>query len=134
MNHFHIAIALVWRDDKILVTQRRPDADHLPDLWEFPGGKCHANETPEHCAIREVAEETGLPVRVTTPRTAITYDYPERSVTLHPFDCEVTDDTQAQPLECAAVRWLLPADLHIDEFPSANIGLIEEIKAEHGAK
>ena len=36
-----IALALIQHptDGTVLIAQRLPDA-HLPDLWEFPGGKC----------------------------------------------------------------------------------------------
>jgi mutator protein MutT len=129
MQHFHIAIALVWRTDKVLVTQRKADAEHLPGLWEFPGGKCEEGESPEACVVREVREETGLTVRIKFRRAPVTYDYPGRCVTLHPFDCEPINDTEAQALESAAVRWLAPSNLRIEDFPSANIGLIEELQS-----
>ena len=29
-------------------------------LWDLPKGKLSENESPEHCAVREIAEETGL--------------------------------------------------------------------------
>jgi 8-oxo-dGTP pyrophosphatase MutT (NUDIX family) len=29
-------------------------------LWDLPKGKLSENEIPEHCAVREIAEETGL--------------------------------------------------------------------------
>jgi 8-oxo-dGTP diphosphatase len=35
---------------------------HRPryDDWSFPKGKCEPGESDEHCALREVQEETGL--------------------------------------------------------------------------
>ena len=29
-------------------------------LWDLPKGKLSEDEAPEHCAVREIAEETGL--------------------------------------------------------------------------
>ncbi len=33
-------------------------------LWDLPGGFCNPDETPEACAVRELAEETGCVIRV----------------------------------------------------------------------
>lgn len=33
------------------------------DEWELPGGRLEADETPEQCVAREIAEETGWRVR-----------------------------------------------------------------------
>jgi 8-oxo-dGTP diphosphatase len=46
---------LVVRDGKVLLVHR-PKYDD----WSFPKGKCDAGEADETCALREVAEETGL--------------------------------------------------------------------------
>jgi 8-oxo-dGTP diphosphatase len=46
---------LVVRDEKVLLVHR-PKYDD----WSFPKGKCEAGESDDACALREVAEETGL--------------------------------------------------------------------------
>lgn len=35
---------------------------YLPGHWDFPKGKLEVNEAPEHAALRELHEETGLQV------------------------------------------------------------------------
>ena len=122
-----IAIALIWRDGKVLCARRHDDAEHLAGLWEFPGGKCSINETLEDCAHREVREEIGIEVRVISKRAVITHDYQVRIVTLHPFDCEIVDG-EPQPLGNAEIKWIAPHELKIEDFPIANATLIEELK------
>jgi mutator protein MutT len=129
MQHFHIAIALIWQGKNVLVSRRRADADHLPSLWEFPGGKCDDGETPQQCCIREAREELGVEVRIISQRETIEYSYPQRRVTLHPFDCEILSG-EPQPLGSAELKWLVPQEFKTDEFPAANKTLIERMKIE----
>ena len=126
--HLHIAIALIWRDGKVLCARRRADAEHLPNVWEFPGGKSEADETLDDCVRREVREEIGVEVRVIGARATITHDYEVRTVTLHPFDCAIVEG-EPQALGNAELRWLAPGELNGEEFPAANAALIEELKS-----
>ncbi|MEW6596756.1 MAG: 8-oxo-dGTP diphosphatase MutT [Pseudomonadota bacterium] len=53
------AAALVDVDGRVLICQR-PEGKQLAGLWEFPGGKLEAGETPEACLVRELEEELGI--------------------------------------------------------------------------
>ena len=56
-----VAAALVDVDGRVLIC-KRPAGKALAGLWEFPGGKVEAGETPEACLIRELDEELGITV------------------------------------------------------------------------
>ena len=53
------ACALVDADNRVLLA-RRPEGKSMAGLWEFPGGKLEAGETPEDALIRELREELGI--------------------------------------------------------------------------
>ena len=55
MSVVRAAGGLVLRDGKVLLVHR-PRYDD----WTFPKGKAEDGESDEECALREVAEETGL--------------------------------------------------------------------------
>ena len=55
------AVAMIDADGRVLIA-KRPRGKHLEGLWEFPGGKVDAGETPEACLIRELDEELGVKV------------------------------------------------------------------------
>jgi 8-oxo-dGTP diphosphatase len=120
-----VAIALVWRDGRLLVTQR-PRSAHLGGLWEFPGGKLGDGETPEACAVREVLEETAVECRALSRRTPVTHEYPDRAVTLWPVDC-AWQSGEAELREVTAARWLVPGELAPLRFPDANAPLLREL-------
>jgi 8-oxo-dGTP diphosphatase len=48
-----------------LVTYRRDESPSIPfpGCWDLPGGGREGDETPEQCALREVAEEFGIRLR-----------------------------------------------------------------------
>lgn len=64
--------ALVWREkggDLQVLLVHRPRYDD----WSFPKGKLESGESLCACAVREVAEETGVQVRLEQPLETIRY-------------------------------------------------------------
>src|SRR5712664_2029660 len=54
-----VAVALIDVDGRVLLAER-PAGKSMAGLWEFPGGKVHAGETPEAALIRELKEELAV--------------------------------------------------------------------------
>ncbi len=54
-----VAVALVAADGRVLLQQRRAGRA-FAGLWEFPGGKVEAGESPESALLREIDEELGV--------------------------------------------------------------------------
>jgi len=123
-----VAIALVWRGERLLVT-RRPAGVHLAGFWEFPGGKLAPGESPEACAEREVLEEVGIVARARGRRPRVEWEYPERRVTLHPVDCDWLEGEGAAR-EVAELRFVERHELATLEFPKANAGLVSALLTE----
>ena len=123
-----IALAIIRHphENVYLIARRRSDV-HLPDLWEFPGGKCLLGEDPAACAVREAREETGLTVTVVQAWPLIMHEYPEWIVTLHPFLCHA-DHVDAHPLSSSEVAWVAPAEFCRYTFPPANAPLLERLR------
>lgn len=54
-----VAAALIDREGRVLMQRRRLDSAH-GGLWEFPGGKVEAGESPESALLREIDEELAI--------------------------------------------------------------------------
>ena len=121
-----VSAALIFRDGQLLITQRHAKS-HLGGLWEFPGGKREAGETFEQCLVREIREELGVEISVGELFEEIRHDYPEKSVHLKFFICELISG-EPQPLDCAAVKWIDKAQFDAHEFPAADAQLLEKLK------
>jgi 8-oxo-dGTP diphosphatase len=124
-----IALALIWHEGEVLLSKRASTADHLPDVWEFPGGKAEADEKPQEAAIREAREEIGLEVEVVGTRQPIEWEYETRRVTLYPFDCRILGG-KLEALEVAAVKFVAPKDLEASDFPPANAALVALLRSD----
>jgi len=125
-----VAAALLFRDGKLLITQRHADA-HLGGLWEFPGGKREAGETFEACLARELREELGVEAAVEELVESLTHAYPDKTVHLKFYRCRWAQH-EPQPLGCAAFRWVRAVELQDYEFPAADARLLEKLRRETG--
>ena len=121
-----VAAALVFRDGKLLITQRHADA-HLGGLWEFPGGKREPNETFEACLTRELREELGIEVAVGELVESLTHAYPEKTVHLKFYRCRL-EKHEPQTLGCSAFKWVTAAELKDYAFPAADSRLLDRLR------
>ena len=79
--------------------------------WTLPKGTPNPDETIEETALREVAEETGLEVRIVAPVGAINYFFTQDGErihkTVHYFLMEATGGSlEAHDHEFDDVRWI----------------------------
>ena len=74
-QRLRVAAAVVWRGDRLLMTQRPPGGP-LGLSWEFPGGKIEEGESPEHALVREIHEELGVEATPLELLAVETHDYP----------------------------------------------------------
>jgi len=55
-----VVAAIIRKDGKFLIAQRKNDRTSESGRWEFPGGKVRVGEHPEDALIREIKEELGI--------------------------------------------------------------------------
>jgi 8-oxo-dGTP diphosphatase len=118
------ACALVDPDQRVLLTQR-PAGKPMAGLWEFPGGKLEAGETPEGSLIRELKEELGIAVKeeCLAPLSFASHRYEAFHLLMPLYICRRWEGI-ARPLEDQALKWVEPRRLRDYPMPAADIPLI----------
>lgn len=97
----------------------------LPLKWEFPGGKIETGESPEECLHRELREEMAISVEIGRELLPRTHHYPDFTVTLYPFVCQLTTAV-IELREHAAICWLAPAEVMSLDWAAADLPVIAD--------
>ncbi len=123
--HQKIAVGIIWKNNKILVSKRKSSA-MLGGLWEFPGGKINKNEAPENCVLREIKEELNIDVSVFQKVKTIKHAYSHFTIELTAYHCQYTRGIP-KALGCSDFKWILPSQISSLPFPKANHKLFNKI-------
>lgn len=121
---FVVACALVDADRRVLIA-RRPEGKQLAGLWEFPGGKVEAGETPEAALLRELKEELGIETKSAclAPLTFASHTYDDFHLMMPLYVCRKWQGV-VQNLEHADLKWVRPQKLRDFDMPPADLPLI----------
>lgn len=121
--------AIIRKQNKILIAQRKKDSWLEPNKWEFPGGKVEPHETFEDCLLREIREELGITIAVDKLFLKTTHTYlknnQEFPITLVVY---LTDwvEGEARNIECQDSRWVDSKELHTYDFVTADIPVLKK--------
>lgn len=118
------AVALIDVDGRVLLAQR-PEGKSMAGLWEFPGGKVEAGETPEAALIRELHEELGINTwqSCLAPLTFASHAYSDFHLLMPLFACRKWEGTP-QPREGQTLKWVHGNALKDYPMPAADVPLI----------
>lgn len=117
-------VAGVIRDKtgRILLARRTEGRD-LAGLWEFPGGKREAGETPEGALARELHEELGIEIDCGAPLIAVPQRYPHKRLRLDVRHIAQWRGT-VRGHEGQALAWVPPHALAAYAMPPADIPVV----------
>jgi 8-oxo-dGTP diphosphatase len=124
-----VVAAVIERDGKYLITQRRDEAV-LPGLWEFPGGKVEEGETDEAALHREVLGRIGVDVSVAHKLAERHHAYEKYDVHLTLYSCRLDAAPEArQPyaLRVKDVRWVSSGEFGQYQFPPADQATMDQL-------
>ena len=126
ISEYHIAVGIIWKNAKVLITQRKPEG-LLGGLWEFPGGKIKNGETPSRACIREIKEEVNLVVETEERIARIRHAYTHFKIVMDVFPCTFRKGRikLRGPVD---FKWIRLSEIDRFPFPGANRKFIPLIK------
>jgi 8-oxo-dGTP diphosphatase len=122
-----VVAAMLERDGRYLITQRRPTAT-LPLLWEFPGGKVEPGESDEAALARELREEMDIQVVVGERVVHVEHAYADYDVDFRVYRCTLTQG-EIKHIGVHDHRWVLQSELDRYEFPAADEKTMRQLLA-----
>jgi 8-oxo-dGTP diphosphatase len=130
MNHFNVAAGILCDAEGRILIAERLGGGPFQGLWEFPGGKIGANETPAQALSRELAEELGIEVTRCATFMNLRHEYEDRIVTIEFF---IVSDWVSEPVgrEGQALRWVPREKLDANELLPADVPVVEALQQQH---
>lgn len=124
-KQINVVGAVVVRDDTVLAAQRSAGMS-LPGMWEFPGGKVEAGETPQEALAREMNEELLCRVEIGEHVETTSHEYAFGVVTLTTYYATLIDG-EPQLTEHSEIRWIPASSLDSVEWAPADVPAVERI-------
>ena len=118
MKTLIVTAGVIFKQGKILVTQRKEDSPHEL-LWEFPGGKVEEGEEPREALRRELKEELDVEVEVGRMFDAVFHSYPEYPILLLVYRCWI-EKGSLKPMGCRDLQWVNLRELEKLVMPPAD--------------
>lgn len=107
---------------------KRPHGKHLGGLWEFPGGKVDAGETPQSALARELMEELGILVAVGDALEPVIWNYERGTIRLHPFHCRILEG-EPTAIEHEQLFWCPPSGFDTLQWADADLPILDQLRA-----
>lgn len=101
--------------DRGVLLQHRVSWSHFGDTWALPGGARHERESAHDAALREAAEEAGVPAAAITPRFQSVLDLDIWTYTTLVGDVTTPFEPVISDPESRALAWV-PLD-EVDRLP-----------------
>ncbi|MEM0906253.1 MAG: (deoxy)nucleoside triphosphate pyrophosphohydrolase [Pseudomonadota bacterium] len=128
-----VAALMIDSGGRILIAQR-PEGKAMAGLWEFPGGKVEADESPEDALVRELYEELGADAKAAdlTPFTFASHRYDDFHLLMPVYTLRAWRGTLA-PKDVAAIEFVRPENLVGFPMPAADAPLVDQIITAFGS-
>ena len=126
-----VVAAIIRKNGKLLIAQRKNDSKREPNKWEFPGGKVEFGEHPEDAIIREIKEELNIKIKVNTFFSVSSHMYERDGKPSHVILLTFLTTYLSGKLEHLDVqdsKWIYPHQFSKFQFVAGDKKIINKLK------
>ncbi len=123
-----VVAAVLERDGRYLITQRRPTAV-LPLMWEFPGGKVEAGETDVQALKRELLHRLGADIECGKLISFVSHPYEHYTVDLFLYECHLLSE-RLEVRNVNAFKWVASSEFEQYPFTPADEASMNKLLGE----
>lgn len=128
MKHLNIVAAVIKKENKFLCLQRNYNKyDYISFKYEFPGGKIEVGESEQSALKREIFEELNIEIQIINKIVSINHDYPDFSITMHCYLCELLNNNEITLNDHVDYKWLAKEHLHSVDWAAADIPVLKHL-------
>ena len=125
-----VVCAVIARSDGRFLAARVPPHKRLGGLWEFPGGKIEADESPEAALRREIREELGVEIQPGRRMAVVAHDYGDFRIHLHPILARLADG-EPTAAEHTELCWVSLAEAAVLDWAPADQPVLAKLGQGH---
>ena len=110
-----VVSSMLVRNGSFLMLRRRQDAHSYPGKMSLVSGIVEPGEIPEECALREIGEETGIPVTLVSDMPVFDIRWEDTVFHVHPFLFTAGDGDVVLDPENDGYEWVSLPDFRAED-------------------
>ena len=126
-----VVAGLLRKGNQVLLGQR-PETHSLAGLWEFPGGKIEAGESPEIALARELQEELGIEAEIGELKLSCCHSYGEVNILILFYEVLYWKG-EPRANHHLMLEWVRPEEIPSRNIPEANRKILDRLYKVLGA-
>lgn len=133
MKTIDVVGAVITNEKGKILCALRSQNMSMPGMWEFPGGKIEAGETPQQALQRELNEELDIEIEVGELVEEVVHPYPTIEVHLLTYYGNITKGTPIAK-EHEKIEWLSLEELTVLNWAPADCPTVLKLQGRKNNK
>lgn len=120
-----VVCGIIWKDQQVFIAKRKLDKSQ-GGFWEFPGGKVEDFENSENALIRELEEELGMKITISSFFGSHIHHYETISIELIAYECKFVN-ANFKLTDHDEFKFIAPKELKDYKIAAADLFIVNRL-------